>query len=109
MDAVLEVLGWLFWGLVSACTGVMWEASSKSWARRQLWGIACGLLGVALIVLGVGVWLCFGWRAVSWWSTALGGVLVMAFLVIGNICHLYNAPAGKRGYLKRRLKQADKE
>jgi hypothetical protein len=90
MEFVFDILLGFVMSLVGAFVGVIWPPKSPEWAIWQKWGMLLG----AVAVLSLATAISFAWftdgSAVVLPMSLLGGVALLGFAIIGNICRQYH-------------------
>ena len=90
MDIIFDIFFGFLVSLMGAFIGVVYPPNSPDWADWQKWGMALGVFAALILgALFLIVWFTDGSVLVLPLSI-VGGVSLMGFLIIGNICRSYH-------------------
>lgn len=94
-EVVFQLIAGFFYVFFGALVGVLWPAKTPDWASKQRWGIAAGLSALILFGLSIGFMYVRGWGKLEGLLLLLAALLLICYLVLGNICRSYHEAAYK--------------
>jgi hypothetical protein len=90
MEVLLELMLHSVMAFFGALAGVLYPPKSAAWARWQHVGIALGISGVLVLAAGIVAAPVAGWYAFTSVSIVVAAGLLIAYLIVGNICRKFH-------------------
>lgn len=93
LDIIFEIVCGLGYAFLGATFGVLWPPRTARWASWQRLGLVLG--GSAVVMFGVALGLADfrSWAGVVRWIFWLACLLIVCYMIVGNVCRVYHESA----------------